>query len=166
MIQKRIRFVCQCLSFLFLILGYSEKLRASFGCHSGDRKKKRIKCIIQVPNGNLQEWVLQLTWKEHFIAYSLNKGHLQRPSPELESGKTKTMGALQTDFKNPLNRYQINFLYSGPKSGTCSCLVPKPPEHSVQHRLVQLKAHLQNGQVESSHIHTAWGTWGIMREPP
>ena len=41
--------------------------------------------------------------------YSLNKGHLQRPSPELESGKTKTMGALQTDLKNPLNRYQIKF---------------------------------------------------------
>ena len=111
MIQKRIKFVCQCLSFLFLILGYSEKLRASFGCHSGDRKKKRIKCIIQVPNGNLQEWVLQLSWKGHFIASTraISRG----PAQNWKAGKPKRWGLYKRILKKkPLNRYQIQIIWT------------------------------------------------------
>jgi hypothetical protein len=66
-----------------------------------------IKCIIQVPTKHPNERVLQITWKNQFIAF-----------------------------------YRVP-----PKCETCMRLLPKSPEHWVQHQLVQLKAHL--------HLHLA-----------
>ena len=70
-------------------------------------KKFCIKCIIQVPTKHPNERVLQITWKNQFIAF-----------------------------------YRVP-----PKCETCMRLLPKSPEHWVQHQLVQLKAHL--------HLHLA-----------